>query len=382
MFSSTLKFVKRVLGDPLTDLGSLEGDYRFSNLRGDITQSLVYMVVVGLSVIVMSFMDAAFFIDHPNLLRLMILYRLMYIVTTLFAGVLLYKADKVRTYDRLSFVWIFFTIVFLILFNFMRPQNYLSTSIDVIVPFALYMLSPLKVPYTFALALGFTLGTVYVDYFFKIGVDPVVLNVATYAQIVAHVLGVTFAIQFQSYRRKSYRAYIDEKDAREVAAYLANIDHLTHSMTRRQFMNLAEVEYLRFKRYRRALSILVIDADRFKQINDTYGHHAGDMTLRSLSLVAMEQKRAQDIFGRLGGEEFGLMMPETTMEQALIVAERIRHVWELSPVTLDGELIHSTMSIGVAQAVPGDKSLEDLLRRADRMLYKAKNAGRNRVTSE
>jgi len=84
----------------------------------------------------------------------------------------------------------------------------------------------------------------------------------------------------------------------------------------------------------------------------------------------------------LGGEEFALLMPETTLDKAVVVAERIRQVWETSPVNLDGELIHSTMSIGVAEVISEDRSLEDLLRRADRMLYKAKDAGRNRVASE
>jgi diguanylate cyclase (GGDEF)-like protein len=196
-----------------------------------------------------------------------------------------------------------------------------------------------------------------------------------------HILGLSSALQIQSYRRKFYRAFIDEKDAKEMVAYLANIDPLTKSLTRRQFMNIADSEFKRFTRYHRPLSILILDADRFKRINDTYGHHAGDLALRSLSLIAMEHKRAQDTFGRLGGEEFGLLMPETTLDKAIVVAERIRKVWEQSPVNLDGELIHSTMSVGVAEAVTEDKSLEDILRRADRMLYKAKEAGRNRVMS-
>ena len=126
----------------------------------------------------------------------------------------------------------------------------------------------------------------------------------------------------------------------------------------------------------------MIDADRFKNINDSYGHHAGDIVLRSLSLVALEQKRAQDTFGRLGGEEFGLILPETTLAQAKVVAERIQKTWENSPVNLDGEMIHSTVSIGVAEANPDDRSFDDILRRADRMMYKAKEAGRNQVVAE
>lgn len=95
--------------------------------------------------------------------------------------------------------------------------------------------------------------------------------------------------------------------------------------------------------------MLILDADSLKGINDTYGHHAGNVVLRSLFLVTMEQKRAQYTFGRLGGEEFGLLLPETNLEQARIVAERIRKTWKQSPTNLDGQPIHSTVSIGGAE---------------------------------
>jgi diguanylate cyclase (GGDEF)-like protein len=173
-----------------------------------------------------------------------------------------------------------------------------------------------------------------------------------------------------------------EKDARETAAFLANIDPLTRSFTRGHFLTIAETEFQRYQRYQRPLSLLILDADHFKAVNDTYGHHAGDLVLRSLSLMVMEQKRAQDTFGRMGGEEFALLMPETILEHARVVAERIQGRWQGSPVNLDGELIRSTVSIGVAEASPQDKSFEDLLRRTDRVLYKAKETGRNRVRSE
>jgi diguanylate cyclase (GGDEF)-like protein len=288
----------------------------------------------------------------------------------------------VRIFDRLVLGWVFLTILFLGLINFTRPANYLTTPFDIIVPFAIYALSPLPMKYTLALAIGSSVGTLYVDYFHKFGVDPIALSVVAYALIIVHVLGISSALQLQSYRRKSFKAYLDERDAKEMVAFLSNIDMLTKSLTRRQFLNIAESEFRRFLRYRRPLSILIIDADHFKSINDTYGHHGGDIVLRSLSLVAMEQKRAQDTFGRLGGEEFGLLMPETGLAQAIVVAERIRQTWEQTPVNLDGEMIRSTISIGVAEAISDDGSIEDILRRADRLLYKAKEAGRNRVMSE
>ena len=217
--------------------------------------------------------------------------------------------------------------------------------------------------------------------FSKLGIDPLILNAGTTAQIIVHTLGIGSALQIQSYRRKSFKAYIQEKDAKEMVAYLANIDPLTKSLTRRHFFNIAESEFLRYSRYRRPLSILILDTDDFKSINDTYGHYTGDIVLRSFSLVALEQKRAQDTFGRLGGEEFGLLLPETNLEQARIVAERIQKTWEQTPSNMDGEMIYSTVSIGGTEASYDDKSFEYVLRRADRLLYKAKESGKNQVAA-
>jgi diguanylate cyclase (GGDEF)-like protein len=340
------------------------------------------MVIACVSVLLLVRIDYILFEGYPDLFRLTVACRAGYVLATVGFAFAVNKTTKVRIFDRLVIGWILFTIIFLGLFNFTRPANYLSTPFDIILPFAIYTLSPLPMKYTLALAVGCSIGTLYVDHFHKFGVDPIALSVVAYALVIVHVLGISAALQLQSYRRRSFKAYLDEKDAKEMVAFLSNIDMLTKSLTRRQFLNIAESEFRRFLRYRRPLSILIIDADHFKSINDTYGHHAGDLTLRSLSLVAMEQKRAQDTFGRLGGEEFGLLMPETNLAQAVVVAERIRQTWEQTPVNLDGELIHSSVSIGAAEAVSDDESIEDILRRTDRMLYKAKEAGRNQVMSE
>lgn len=373
---------KKLFGNALTDLGNLEGDYRVSQLQTDISQGLRYMFIVGVSNLALLHVDAILFSGHLNPFLWMIIYRVGYMLVTAFMGVLMKRTTRVRSFDRLMSGWILFTIVSLLLANFTRPVNYMMSAIDTLVPFVIYVLSPLRIQKTAALALAFSTGTIIIGAAFKTGIDPLLLNVAVIGQIISHMLGWVSNLQIQTYRRKSFQAFIDEKDAKEMVAYLANIDPLTKSLTRRQFMSIAESEFLRYLRYRRPLSILILDADRFKDINDAYGHHAGDLVLRSLSLVAMDHKRAQDTFGRLGGEEFGLIMPETALEQAVIVAERIRRIWEESPVRLDEELIRSTMSIGVAEAVSTDQSLEDLLRRADRMLYKAKEQGRNCVVAE
>ncbi|MEO5888369.1 MAG: GGDEF domain-containing protein [Anaerolineales bacterium] len=366
----------------LIDLGELEGDYRVFNLKNDIAQSILSFSVASISMLGMLRVDAIYFGNRPDLFIMLAICRSGFVFLTILTMLAIRKARKVRVYDRLVLGWISFTILFLVLSNFTRPANYLTTAFDIIVPFAIYVLSPLKVFYSIALAFGFSMGTLYVDHFFKVGVDPLTLSAATAAQFVVHVLGLGSALQIQSYRRRSFKAYMDEKDAKEMVAYMANIDPLTKSLTRRHFFSIAQSEFLRFSRYHRPLSALILDTDDFKNVNDTYGHHAGDIVLRSFSLVAIEQKRVPDTFGRLGGEEFGLLLPETNLEQARVVAERIQKAWERSPVNMDGVPIRSTVSIGVAQAGAEDKSFEDLLRRADLMMYKAKERGKNQVAAE
>jgi len=373
---------KRISRRFLVDLGEMEGDYRVFYLKDDIAYSTLYISIAIIGAFSMFRIDGLLYPGRPDLTLWLVLYRGGYILVSILAIIAIRKTDKVGRYDRLVFAWLSITIFFILLLNFTLRASFVTIAFDAIVPLAIYVFSPLKLIYNIALALGFSTGTLYVDYFYQLGVDPLIWNTVITGQLVAHALGIVSGLQIRSYRRISFKAYVQEKDAKEMVAYLANIDPLTKSLTRRQFFNIGESEFLRFLRYRRQLSMLVLDADHFKNINDTYGHYAGDLVLRNLSLVILEQKRAQDTLGRLGGEEFGLLLPETTLEQAKVVAERIQKACEQTPCVVDENLIHSTISVGVTEAGPVDKSFEDVLRRADRMMYKAKEAGRNRIAVE
>lgn len=365
----------------ITDLGELEGDYRAFHLKNDIPLSILSCLIASVSILGMLRMDTILLQDSPSLLAWTAFSRIAYVTITIPFMIAMLNSVRVRRFDQLACGWLIFTVGYLLIANLARPSDYSTASFAIVVPFAIYMLSPLRLSTNFTLAFVFSAGILLGEYLWK-DAPLISLSGAFTVQLVVHTLGFGSALQLQSYRRRSFKAYMDEKDAKEMVAYLANIDPLTKSLTRRQLFNIAESEFLRYTRYHRPLSVLVIDADHFKTINDTHGHHAGDVVLRSLSLVALEQKRAQDTFGRLGGEEFGLILPETNLAQAKTVAERIQITWEKSPVNLDGMLIRSTVSIGVAETNPGDKSFDDILRRADRMMYKAKQTGRNRVVAE
>jgi diguanylate cyclase (GGDEF)-like protein len=149
-------------------------------------------------------------------------------------------------------------------------------------------------------------------------------------------------------------------------------DALTGLFNRRAMNDALQRAWLRHRRTRSPLAVMVIDLDHFKRINDTGGHAAGDAVLERVAALFQRHLRAEDVVGRAGGEEFWLMLPDTTREHALALAERLRqHVAEAA--------LGVTCSIGVALASPGDADASELVARADAALYRAKDGGRNRV---
>jgi len=150
-------------------------------------------------------------------------------------------------------------------------------------------------------------------------------------------------------------------------------------LTRRAFEERAEVEISRSRRARHELALLVVDIDDFKVFNDSHGHLAGDQALSRFAKVAQGCLRREDLLGRMGGEEFLVLLPETGLDAACVAAERIRSAVEAARFE-DGERddLRITISIGVSVAGE-DASYEDLVRRADEAVYKAKSSGRNRV---
>lgn len=158
---------------------------------------------------------------------------------------------------------------------------------------------------------------------------------------------------------------------------LAWTDSLTGAMNRHRFMEQAENELDRARRHGCELSLLMLDADNFKNINDRDGHGAGDAVLIELVQRWTKTLRSHDIIGRIGGEEFAILLPEVGGSGALRTAERLRQSIAELPIEYEGQLIRVTVSIGIAQHLAGE-SLADMMKRADAALYQAKNDGRNR----
>jgi diguanylate cyclase (GGDEF)-like protein/PAS domain S-box-containing protein len=158
---------------------------------------------------------------------------------------------------------------------------------------------------------------------------------------------------------------------------LARIDDLTQVCNRRYFYEEAEKQLMLAQRYQRPMALLMLDLDHFKQVNDTHGHRAGDDLLIHFAHICRSTIRETDIIGRTGGEEFAILLPETGLDAASLLAERIRSNVESSSVAFNHAILTYTVSVGVAVRDTEDLNIEKMLSHADKALYAAKKAGRN-----
>jgi len=197
------------------------------------------------------------------------------------------------------------------------------------------------------------------------------------ALLVVQVLGaMTFALMLN---------YLLELDARQdfinrvLIQHMASIDALTGLFNRRHFFERAQAEIQRAHRYRHTLSIIIFDIDFFKRLNDMCGHQAGDRALRAVAQTSRQQLRATDILGRLGGEEFAILLPETSLANAAQLAERLRLALTHLVLNNGSQQFQLTASFGVSAWDAADENLDAMLHRADSEMYRAKQMGRNQV---
>ncbi len=178
--------------------------------------------------------------------------------------------------------------------------------------------------------------------------------------------------ELETKNQELYQAYVREQ-------LLARTDTLTGINNRRYFFEVAVHEFNAAVRYSHPLSAIMFDIDHFKELNDTYGHQAGDDMLRNLAQLTRQQLRSADILARYGGEEFVILLPYTRLKQAYLVAERIRETVAAFRLTWNEHKIGITLSLGVAEFDSQTDSLDKLIQRADQAMYEAKNGGRNRT---
>ncbi|PKP81572.1 MAG: sensor domain-containing diguanylate cyclase [Alphaproteobacteria bacterium HGW-Alphaproteobacteria-18] len=193
----------------------------------------------------------------------------------------------------------------------------------------------------------------------------------------AHIVSQDICVY--SAGRYAVQDLIDAEEDRCALYDLAVTDPLTKVLNRRAFFRYAEREVQRAHRHDHPVSVLMFDIDNFKKVNDVHGHAAGDEVIVRLARLVTENIREADLLGRLGGEEFGLILPETNMDAALILANRLRDAARDLRFTSTEGAFSVTISLGVSQPEGSDADIHPSLERADKALYRAKRLGRNRV---
>lgn len=226
-----------------------------------------------------------------------------------------------------------------------------------------------------AVTVGMTVSSVLFAILLLVVLDLILKGSVPLVDLVIVVIipGVIAPVMTSSFIRLVHQ--LDQ--AEEKLKILAREDPLTKTFNRRHFMELAEAEWERASRYGAPLSLLLLDVDHFKRINDRHGHAVGDQLLVGMADALQASLRKPDVLARFGGEEFVVLLPETPRERAWQVAERLREaIPQASANLVPGGV---TVSIGVSHVGSGAPDLEALLGQADRALYAAKQTGRNRV---
>jgi len=170
------------------------------------------------------------------------------------------------------------------------------------------------------------------------------------------------------------------KEKEDELRHLATTDFLTQLYNRRYCIETGEKLFQLAVRKERPISVIIFDIDDFKEVNDTYGHKVGDAVLVSLGIKLSRNSRVSDIICRFGGEEFVILLPDTSLQDAFLIAEKLRNLIADVEIKLPQKSLNVTVSMGIASIdFTKDMGIEDIIKRADSALYVAKNAGKNRV---
>jgi diguanylate cyclase (GGDEF)-like protein len=260
-----------------------------------------------------------------------------------------------------------------------RPGSYIQyTALDVAIVMAIYLFFTCRRLIKTALALMLTAGDLIIVSLFREQVGFLVLNITFTSYILVNFIGILVALRIEAFRRSRFLDMLEEEEMRNELMRMASVDELTGIWNRRKFLELAENEAERYIRYHRPYTPMMIDLDFFKTVNDRYGHVSGDAALKQFAEIVRGQIRGIDVFGRLGGEEFGIVLPETGIGEAVVLGQRICGALCNTDIRVsDGRFVKVTASIGLAEAGPAYTTLDEVISAADTALYRAKERGRN-----
>ncbi len=381
---TTIDYRKAEFTDPATELR-----FRQWSHKGTVTQTRLTLLI-ALTLLVIYTISDYFMVRADNGFLYSLVIRTVILIGGLLTIGVISITQSHTLFDKIIFLFQALAGgLLLYIFTVLQTDIVAASLAVVLVAIAMYLLMPNRLVVANILSLAFSAG------FFILAVTIYDLSQLLLLQLAmimlgANLIGAIFCGRFHLIKRKEFLELMRERSSREALQeeiakrlklekkllHQTRTDELTGATNRRYFMQLGEEEISRSHRYGRPLSLLMLDLDHFKEINDQHGHSSGDEALQRFSQLCRSSLRKPDIFGRLGGEEFAIIIPEESQEGAMQTAERLRARIEEAFASTAYRL---TVSIGVTELNVQDTTIGDLLRRADSMMYKAKHRGRNRV---
>ncbi len=366
------------LSDMEYPLGELESSYRKHYLRQDIRQTITVGVFWLLPNFLFMYVDYLLYADQA-LFHTLLMIRLFLLVALSLVFLSFLRVKNPAAYDYLALLGSCVVLIGIFCANRSHPDIHTHTAgLDYLILFSLYMLVPNRVLFRSLPCAVFSVANFIAYCTQPTPPSAPILTIIAVSLIMSNVLGAWASSRFYSHRRRQYEAQARAQELRKDLIQNALVDQLTGVANRRHFFQNAALEFDRFIRYQRPFSVLMLDLDHFKNVNDQFGHPVGDKVLRDLAHTINQCKRDIDTFGRIGGEEFALLLPETGLSSATEVAVRLRRAC-YSVIVPGTNSQRITVSIGVTQARPDDENFDEVLARADETLYRAKNNGRDRV---
>jgi diguanylate cyclase (GGDEF)-like protein len=372
---------RRLIDTLEPSIGDLEPAYRRHFLASDVEQAIFGLRCILVPSIAFAVSDYLLVGAGPAF-ALLLGVRTFIVALTLATIRHLRSVRQPADLDRAVVIWSLLGVVGVCCMNALRPTaNTMHASVQTLSLLAVYLVIPNTLAGRLSMATLVTMlaAVVNLSGFRQHDISSSMQIWATI--ILTNLMGVAISSRFYTLRRQQFLGRVELERTRDNLHTIATTDGLTGLLSRRRLLELGEQDLSRAQRYERPLSVLALDLDHFKQVNDRFGHAAGDAVLVAVADVLRSQTRRHDLVGRTGGEELAVILPETGLEAAERLAERIRtQVKALRPVS-DGNAISVTVSLGAAQVVPTDHSIQDLLKRADRALYTAKEHGRDCVVA-
>jgi diguanylate cyclase (GGDEF)-like protein len=358
----------------------IEKEYRDTYLKDDISQARVVLILLILATVIFFYTDFIF-LKNSILFYWVISLRFVNLIFSLLFTFLITRITDPKKFDRSILIWGLFTISFLLFANYAGPANYIGHSfIDVVILFLITIGNPTSFYYRLSLSTYFTVGNIILLLISRKDIPPSYVVFILFSTIIVYAGGMILSARLNIFRSNQYSTRTAELELREELEMLASTDSLTGILNRRVFFEEAEKEIIRAKRYGQQFSVLMIDIDDFKNINDTHGHQYGDEVINSLVKIVKNLIRQTDYFGRIGGEEFAIILIETRIKNAEKIAERIRKSTESGRVLIENKRsICFTISVGITEFSTEDRSFTDVLHRSDMAMYKAKKFGKNKV---